>query len=1479
MKRITAILLLLCVVFSGAVHAAPASPQCTNLAGTTGDPGTGCAGNPINLTTGNKFQREVDMPALPGVLGLELVRYYNSDFSSPRIPNGILGRGWKLSYETELYVAGKTLQIILADGTHLTFSRDPLDPSRCSTGNPAHGTVVIRRGARGNDYLWTQVDGRQLTFTARGRLEMIRVPGGQFVSMTHDDDGLLQTVTDPQGRQLRLGYPDRQTLRKDGRRFRGVQTIVSPVGTFAYGYGSALPAGATVDPSVTLANLTGVTGPDHQRFYHYEDPQHPTLLTGISIGGERFSTYAYNADGKAILSTHASDVDKVTLDYRSSTETVLTNSLGQVTTYRHAVVGDRHQVLEVRGPGCRLCSEGNVRYATNALGQLTETTRLNAAGQPLSGVRLTLDHVGRTLAIDRIFYVNGQPQPAQRQARFQYHSDSGFGPTLVARPSVVPGQEVVTQLRYNAAGQPLAVTETGWEPGSPATAISRTTSYRYTTINGSSLLTTIDGPLPNGPTGSPADSDVTQLRYDARGDFLIETIAPGNRRTTLQNAATGYPDQVTVSDGFHRPVVTSFARNARGQLTRLTQFLHPAPQRWFDAAVSPVALVTQISYNAAGLPQRLIRPDGSWIDALQDAAGRQRGLRDQDGNTASEVSDTESQLLQTRLHTTATDIVSSYRYDDQHRLAQLTDPAQAVTQFAYDTVTGQLASHTDALGRRTAYQVDAAGRIAAVLQNAEGSTPAVTRPGYLPGTSLVDRLTDANGATTQRIVDDFGRTVRVDSPDSGIRTARYDAADQLILRIDANGNPTRYQYDAAGRLILQVSTGSAGVVRTEYRYRGDRLIEIAHPQQSTRFQHDDNGRVTGRTDWLTREGAAPLRFSTSYHYDSLNRLDRATLPSGETLALTFDHASRPQRLDLVSADGRRTRALVTGIGLNPFTGLTGFTHGNGVMTRYQSAPATGQRTGVTVAGTHPLYAQQVRYDRVGRITGITRSTRSTPGEAIQDDERYGYDALDRLSRVGTPHENVSWTYDTVGNRLTGADRQTLAYQPASNRLASIRDGDRNTRYAYDAAGNPLTIGLQHLRYDVTGRLRDVGTATGPVARYAYNATGERVSKTTFDAHGKARTTYFLYQGNQLASEIDDSGRVTTHFVYLNQMPVAQLAYAPAPTGVLPTLRGWIGWHDEATDSQLYALHTDHLGIPQLATDERQQVVWKARYSAFGQATITTQKITLNLRLPGHYADAETGRHYNMFRDYDPATGRYLQSDPIGLDGGFNTYGYVNGNPLGAIDPLGLAAQCPASCTPAQSSAALRELSRQARVDGDVDAAYSYLRRALDVQNAVAACTLQGTAAGMSDEDAAILGGMVLNPSGTTPVGMAGSAGGGERRNGGITNGVASRLKSVGATEYEPTGFLGKSGFEMKNAPWQKVRNEPAVIGNRKFSGHALDQMQNRGLMPSVIENALTNGITFPTRVGTTGFYDATNNVRVIINSGTGRVVTAIKGAP
>ena len=104
---------------------------------------------------------------------------------------------------------------------------------------------------------------------------------------------------------------------------------------------------------------------------------------------------------------------------------------------------------------------------------------------------------------------------------------------------------------------------------------------------------------------------------------------------------------------------------------------------------------------------------------------------------------------------------------------------------------------------------------------------------------------------------------------------------------------------------------------------------------------------------------------------------------------------------------------------------------------------------------------------------------------------------------------------------------------------------------------------------------------------------------------------------------------------------------------------------------------DHLGTPQKMTDRLGFVVWRAIYDPFGKTTVNEDvdgdgvKVTLNVRFPGQYYDVESGLHYNYFRTYDPELGRYLTSDPIGLLGGLNTFGYVGGNPVGFTDKYGL----------------------------------------------------------------------------------------------------------------------------------------------------------------------------------------------------------------
>jgi len=108
----------------------------------------------------------------------------------------------------------------------------------------------------------------------------------------------------------------------------------------------------------------------------------------------------------------------------------------------------------------------------------------------------------------------------------------------------------------------------------------------------------------------------------------------------------------------------------------------------------------------------------------------------------------------------------------------------------------------------------------------------------------------------------------------------------------------------------------------------------------------------------------------------------------------------------------------------------------------------------------------------------------------------------------------------------------------------------------------------------------------------------------------------------------------------------------------------------ARNGTLYFVHADHLGTPQKVTDASQNLAWDAVLRPFGRIEQESFTFTQLLRFPGQYHDTEDKLFYNGFRDYDPDTGRYTESDPIGLEGGPNTYSYVGGNPITRIDPWG-----------------------------------------------------------------------------------------------------------------------------------------------------------------------------------------------------------------
>jgi RHS repeat-associated protein len=191
-------------------------------------------------------------------------------------------------------------------------------------------------------------------------------------------------------------------------------------------------------------------------------------------------------------------------------------------------------------------------------------------------------------------------------------------------------------------------------------------------------------------------------------------------------------------------------------------------------------------------------------------------------------------------------------------------------------------------------------------------------------------------------------------------------------------------------------------------------------------------------------------------------------------------------------------------------------------------------------------------------------------------------------------------------------------------------------------------------YNTEDRLAEVWNgAVGSgslISQYYYDPFGRRLWK---EVNGVR--TYFVYADEGLVAEVDELGNVNKSY-----------GYRPGSTWTTDPLFMKVG-------GEYYFYQNDHLGTPQKMTAVNGAVVWSAKYSSFGEATVDlSSTITNNLRFPGQYYDEETSLNYNYHRYYDVKTGRYLTPDPIGFKGGdINLFGYVLGNPINISDSRAL----------------------------------------------------------------------------------------------------------------------------------------------------------------------------------------------------------------
>lgn len=178
------------------------------------------------------------------------------------------------------------------------------------------------------------------------------------------------------------------------------------------------------------------------------------------------------------------------------------------------------------------------------------------------------------------------------------------------------------------------------------------------------------------------------------------------------------------------------------------------------------------------------------------------------------------------------------------------------------------------------------------------------------------------------------------------------------------------------------------------------------------------------------------------------------------------------------------------------------------------------------------------------------------------------------------------------------------------------------------------------------------------AQYTYNALGQRITKTVGGV-----TTVFQYDlEGKLIAELDATGHPLRQHAYLEGAPIAMIERKTPDS-----------------EPEVYYVHTDHLATPDLITNDQGRIVADFEKSPFGVPYVNYSEIDYHLGFPGQYYDEESGLHYNYHRYYDANTGRYMQSDPVGLRGGINTFVYVLQNPVTYHDPFGLEIPTATAC--------------------------------------------------------------------------------------------------------------------------------------------------------------------------------------------------------
>jgi RHS repeat-associated protein len=1201
-------------------------------------------GDPVHAGTGNVYHQEIDYRGR----GPHLVRSYNSGLP-----------GWSHNHMVRIIASASQADIVRPDGRIQTFA---------GTGDGAwNSNATVRaslvRLAAGGAARWLYVNDSDEVelYDAQGMPLSVTARNGQ--ALTYQTDGKkVLSVTNAFGRRLAFAY-DAQSR------------IVSA--TFADGQ----QAGYRYDGQGRLESVVFADGAT--RRYLYESAANPLLLTGvIDEAGSRFASWSYDAQGRAVSASQAGGADAAQLSYQSGA-TIVTDGAGAARTLRFASVAGKTVFAGQTAPCIRCSGDAASKLVDTSSGLVQET-------EDLLGVKtlFTWDPQRKLpLASTR-----AAGRPEAESVQIQWH------PSL-RLPALVTQAGRTTDYTYDDRGNRLSARTTDL-----ATTRDKLESWTYNSLGQIQSYTNAAG-------------QTWQFDYDATGNLVVERDALGQQVLHAYDA-NGRLTRTERPGG----LALRYVYDARGRLIEedrageTTRFTY-LQTGLLGSVTSADGYRVAYGYDAAQRLVSITDNRGVRIDYTLDAVGNRvrEEVRGASGAIALLTSRTADPLGRIARIEGAAGQATSIVYDAIGRAESQTDPLNHSTRIEYDALgrvtgtqfadgaratqswnaLGHLTGVVDPKGVATGYAVDAFGDV-------EGETsPDIGALQYTrDAVGSPSEVRDAKGQLTRVARDALGRPTRISFADGTSSRFDYTAAGFLAQVSDPSGSTT-FSRDVHGRVLAKTqvvndSQSAPSTFALAYTLApGGAIASLRYPSGlAVQYRRDATGRIIAidaKAPGDSKRLSAPLvPLISDIAYTALGQPASWRWSNGDSAQRSFD------------ADGRMTA--------NDFATYA-YDAGGRIRSLTQHLRARSNAGSKAVVYTVPL-TWSVDYDSRNRITGFSRPgseahyTYDANGNRIMaakrsirdSDHDGGFESTD-FARTEIQHANI----DAASNRLLG-----LTVVKTVSTHGDDRAGDssgRNIAYTLDANGAITSDGKRQFEYDAANRLSKLRLQSDGETvhiRYLHNALGQRVFKGEPVADQAIPDAATLGAGfvdwlkSRFGWMFSQSGAVTTlgtAYVWGDGdiPPWALLGEYDngSAGGKGRTEYVWLPLEGGSAipiaffrGGRFYAVHTDHLGTPRLVTDDAKEPVWQWPYSAFGEvepigalraghSTEIATSVDLNLRFPGQYADLSAGSYSNFHRVYDPATGRYQQSDPLGLVAGSNRFVYVQGDTLGGVDPTGL----------------------------------------------------------------------------------------------------------------------------------------------------------------------------------------------------------------